>query len=345
MKHLFYIHSYITYYVGLEVIKYRKLNHSDCVLMYGRKFKPHHPPVGMQQVDLPFTHHPVNTFAVKRKFWKGWERLRKFDAFVEKITFGDAFKIYTNQTGIDFIRLFISHKKCKGFSFLEEGLYSYHPLDEVNAVLCPAGLSTMAYKVLLYLNYKGRLAADRLFFKPEYDAVYGLQATSFPDFANRLILPNPFINQGESAGIEGAVLVLDALFEYGRVRKGVYKQGLKSAFNYFKTEGITNIWLKLHPEHYNTTTQHQTIKDIIAECGKGVKVDVLPVEVCLERLAGDRRVKQVTFFVFLSSVGMYAALCNRSAFSFAWFIGERDEQYKQRVERLPKAFKEKVKFL
>lgn len=345
MKHLFYIHSYITYYVGLEVIKHHALNHSDCILMYGRKFKPLHPPVDMQQVDLPFTHHPVNSFAVERKFWKGWKKLSRFDAFVKELTRGDSFKLYTNQTGIDFIRLFISHKKCKGFNFLEEGLYSYYPLDEVNSFLCPAGFSTVAYKVLLYLNYRGRLSGERLFFNFGYEAVYGLQTSSFPGFSNRKILSNPFINEGESAGIEGAMLVLDALFEYGKVSRDVYEQGLKSAFDYFKAEGITHVWLKLHPEHYNTTTQHRNIRNLIAEFGKDVRIDVLPAEVCLERLAGDRQAEKLSFYVFLSSVGMYAALSNRNAFSFALLIAERDEQYKQRVQNLPNAFKEKVKFL
>lgn len=345
MKHLFYIHSYITYYVGLEVIKYHKLNHSDCILMYGRKFRPLHPPVDMQQVDLPFTHHPVNSFAVKRKFWKGWKKLWMFDLFVKEITSENAFRLYTNQSGIDFIRLFISHKKCKGFSFLEEGLYSYYPINEVNSSLCPAGLSTVAYKILLYLNYKGRLSGEMLFFNHEYEAVYGLQASSFPGFSNQQILANPFLNEGESAGIEGTIFVLDALFEYGKVGRDAYEQGLKSAFDYFKAEGITHVWLKLHPEHCNDLAQQQNIKSMIAEYGKELRIDVLSDEVCLERLAGDRLAEKLNFYIFLSSVGMYASLCNRNAFSFSRFIVERDEQYKQRVQRLPDAFKEKVKFL
>lgn len=155
MKHLFYIHSHITYHVSLEVIKHEKLDASDCVFMYGRKFQPLAAPLGIEQVELPFTHHPINSFAVARKFWRGWNKLSDFDRFTQNLVGKNSFRLYTNQSGIDFIRLFISHRQCAGFSFLEEGMASYYSLKEMNTEVGPAGNSTVFFKALLLLNFRG----------------------------------------------------------------------------------------------------------------------------------------------------------------------------------------------
>jgi hypothetical protein len=126
--------------------------------MYDRGFTPAEPAdVGMVTVT-PFTHYPHSSFPIIRRFWKSWTRLRRFDNFVHQLTRGESFHLYINQTGIDFIRLFMSHGNCRGYSLIEEGLYSYYTFDHVNSVLCPPiGKPSIFYKLLILLNYRGRL--------------------------------------------------------------------------------------------------------------------------------------------------------------------------------------------
>lgn len=344
MKHLFYIHSYITYHVALEVISYHKLNHMDCVLMYGRKFVPLDPPAAIQHVDLPFSHHPINSFAVERVYWKGWKKLRKFDVFVQELTNGDKFKLYTNQTGIDFIRLFISHRQCRGFSFLEEGVASYYTLKKINTEICPSGSSTGFFKLLLLLNFRGRLSLEKCFYDSGYEHAYALSDASFPGFERKVKLPFPFHNNLPMPEY-GYILVLDATAEYGVTSVESALHALEETLQFLIKKGISMLWVKYHPDQANSEKVKKLYEHVFQRHSEFLIIEEVSQHVSLEFLAGNVNNSTTVFYIFLSSVGLYAGLCGREVYSFASYIAKHDEQYKQRVLRLPDAFKEKVKFL
>lgn len=344
MKHLFYIHSYITYYVGLGVIKYHNLDHADCVLMYGRKFKPLHSLADIQQVDLPFTHHPVNSFAVDRMFWRGWGKLNKFDSFVKKLAKEDKFHLYTNQTGMDFIRLFISHKQCKGYSFLEEGVASYFKLAQVNSEIHPSGSSTVFFRILLKLNFRGRLSPEKWFYNSVYDFVYGLSEDSFPGFERKVILTLPFYNSNLMPDY-GHILVLDADPEYGFTSISSVLKALEEGLLYLIGTSVKKLWVKYHPEQASSCKAKQPYEQVFEKYSGKLKIEEVPQHVSLEFVAGNANNSKTVFYVFLSSSGLYAGLCGREVYSFASYMYRFDPQYEQRVQRLPDAFKENVKFL
>lgn len=343
MKHLFYIHSAITYLVAIRLIEYNKLNKRDCVFLLGRGFKPILSRE-INSVELPFTHHPVNSFAVKRKFWESWGKLSGFDAFVHKLTAGEQFHLYTNQTGIAFIQLFMSHSGCAGYSFLEEGVASYYTQSKINNEICPSGSATTFYKVLKYLNFFGRLSDFPQFFSEDYTAVYGISNESFSEFRNRVILDDVLVQGSLASDVEGYVLALDALYEYGSVSKEEFAQALREMFSYFKRKGIGSIRIKYHPEQYANPVFLAAIRSLIEKYRGDVRVTELDPDCILELVAANKA-NDVTFYVFLSSVGLYAGLCGRKVYSFAHFIGERCSNYKARIENLPPVYKKYVEFL
>lgn len=346
MKHLFYIHSYITYFVSLQVIKYRNLEVQDCIFLYGRKFRPEQTELAVSEYDVPFTHYPINSFAVERKFWKSWAKLRKFDAFVEQVTQGSWFKFYTNQTSIDFIRLFLKHKRCKGFSILEEGLYSYHTLHEINSELCPpVGKPSFFFRLLHYVNFWGRLELQKLYLDTRYNNVFGITEAAFPEFERKVVLPFPFKQVKEEGIEEMAVLVFDSFLEYGTVAFDVFDNALEKAFSYFEKKGVKKVWVKYHPEQYATALNMKKARDLI-DCHKSkVKVQELPKSISLERMASDSSIPKLTFYIFLSSAGLYAALCGRTTRSFAKFIADQDHAYRKRLETTPKVFKDLIQLI
>ena len=344
MKHLFYIHSAITYFVALGVIKYRNLDKGACILMLGRGFQPDHASSEIRESILPFSHHPVNSFAVERQFWKGWKKIIAFDNYVSNLTGEEHFHIYTNQTGLDFIRLFISHEKCQGFSYLEEGLYSYFPAEKVNLELCPSGDATAFYKLLKRLNFNGRLSSDPVFFSDEYKEAFGISEAVFPGFRNKITLENPFYNSEANNCLNGHIIALDALYEYGVVTKAVYEHAIKKMFLYFEARNIDQVWIKFHPEQYNIAAHLAEIREVVAKYKRGINVKELPQTCLLELIAGNS-LGNVEFYVFLSSVGLYAGMCGKKAYSFANFIAEKDNDYSKRIELLPDVFKRHVEFI
>ncbi|OKL39155.1 polysialyltransferase family glycosyltransferase [Pontibacter flavimaris] len=347
MKHIFYIHSYITYFVSLQVIKYLNLEVQHCVFLYGREFKPELNELAVPEYDAPFTHHPINSFAVERRFWRSWAKIRRFDAFVEQITQGSRFHFYTNQTGIDFVRLFLKHRKCAGFSILEEGLYSYHTLHEINLELCPpVGKPSLPFILLHYANFLGRLKLQKLYLDPSYNNVFGVTEAAFPNFERKVVLPFPFKQvKEEEETDEMAVLVFDSFLEYGTVSFEVFDHALGKAFSYFEQKGIKEVAVKYHPEQYATIQNLQKAREMINRHKGRAQVQELPKNIALERMASDSSMPKLTFYIFLSSAGLYAALCGRTTKSFAKFIADQDPAYTRRLRMMPKFFKELVQLI
>ncbi|MFT2007506.1 polysialyltransferase family glycosyltransferase [Pontibacter sp. 13R65] len=347
MKHLFYIHSYITYYVSLEIVKYKEIPFPDCVFMYGRGFEPSTNSKAGTEVHLPYHHYPHNTFFLERQFWKSWSKLRKFDAFLFKLNNGDKFHLYTNQTGLDFIKLILSHAKCQGYSLIEEGLYSYYTFDIINKVICPpVGRRSMFYELLIRANFGRRLKQKRYFMESGYEAVYGIHPKAFPGFRNRHILPFPFGTVAdESSTNKQAVLILDSLLDYGVIREKVFLNALQKALDYFAKYGIERLYIKFHPKQYRNPDRLAQLKKVLSTSKKAIAISEIGQKQSLELLAADASIKNLDFYVFLSSAALYATLCGRNAYSFAYFIAEEDPGFLDRINTVPQIFKDLVNFI
>lgn len=347
MKHIFYIHSYITYFVSIQVIKLHNFKPEQCVFLYGRGFKPKQQSIKVTEHVSPFSHYPTNTFALERKFWKTWEKLRHFDAFVRKITGGDLFHLYTNQTGIDFIRLLKENRSCTGFSILEEGLYSYYTLDQLNSELCPPlGRPSLIYRILHFLNFTGRLPCNKIYLDPTYDTVYGISDEAFPTYPRRTILPFPFEKVTEAQGEkETNILVFDSFMEYGVIKGSVFEKALDKTFDYLKKEGVKEVYIKYHPEQYTSTTYLNNARSLISKYKVDLTIHELEREASLEIIASDKTNPRVVFYTFFSSIGLYAAMCGRTAVSFAKYIADEDAEYKYRLSLTPQIYKELVQLV
>ncbi|WP_377482949.1 hypothetical protein [Pontibacter toksunensis] len=240
--------------------------------------------------------------------------------------------------------MFISHKNCKGFSLLEEGIASYYTLDKVNTEICPSGNSTDFFKILLFLNYRGRLTPQKWFYDTGYEHVYGMSEASFPGFERKVRLPFPFYNNLPMPGF-GHILVLDATAEYGVTTLKSTLSALAEALQYVAKRGVGKLWVKYHPDQANSVDTRKRYEQVFKEHSQFLKVEEVPQHVSLEFVAGNTNNTGTVFYVFLSSVGLYAGLCGRKVYSFASCMYRFDLQYEQRVQRLPDVFKENVKFL
>ncbi len=137
---------------------------------------------------------------------------------------------------------------------------------------------------------------------------------------------------------------LAALFEYGKIDKSVYEQAISDMFSYFSLENINHVWIKFHPEQYANSDYLNWIRTIVSKYKRNTVVKELSEDSSLELIAGNKA-NDVKFYVFLSSVAIYAGLCGREVYSFANFVGKQDDNYKCRINSLPGIFLKYVKFL
>src|SRR5215217_5951190 len=125
MKHLFYIHSYVTFLASIKVIKYLKLKHEDCVFVIHRGKVDDYQCPGIRMVRFGYERYDIETYTLRYKFWKNWKSINKLDKFVDDAVENSNFIFYTPQTFQSFLSLIVTHRRCKAYHIIEEGLGSY----------------------------------------------------------------------------------------------------------------------------------------------------------------------------------------------------------------------------
>lgn len=305
--------------------------------MLGRGFVSNISTLPIKQIHIKFTQRPVNSFAVEKKFWKGWKKLQEFDSLIQQLVQEESYHLYTHQTSMDFIRLFMSHKQCSGFSLIEEGVVSYLPLDKVNNELFPTGMSTWRYDVLKWINFFGRLSFPIRFFDSSYTRVYGLSDYSFPFFPRKELLSLPF-NNTEKCNPYKHILVLDASVESGLLSKEAMRAAMEESLERIVQNNVSELWVKYHPEQLLQPSVYRFYDELFKSFESRINITEIPQDVCLELLAGNVELKELTFYVFVSSVAIYASLCGREVYSFASLISKYDAKYASTLNDLPAAF-------
>lgn len=119
MKHVFFVHSPITYLAMLGILCNRRIEEKDVVVFSNWKY---------DQSVLPFV--PIEGRSCKDLFRnpsKFLNTARYNDKRLNRLTGGDKFQLYVPAFNGSVDRFAATHKNCIGISFMEEGLSSYVP--------------------------------------------------------------------------------------------------------------------------------------------------------------------------------------------------------------------------
>lgn len=348
MKHLFFVHSQITYIVSIKVINFLQLNHADCVFLIHRGGSADYKSFGVKVVDYPFNPQSTDSFPMFNKFWKSWAKLKELDVFINDAVSNDEFLFYTPQTYQKYLAVIYSHKRCKGFNIIEEGGGSYLCKSKIDKYY-PSNIQFSSFKKILWkLNFLERLKINRSFIDEGYIQAYGLTSYSFKDFNRKIILGLPTLND-YSFGIKSKdepevydnILVFDALVEAKIIDSGTLILSTLILLNDLIRQGCSILHVKYHPDQLKSNKTINLLKDLFKQFDK-LKVIEIPSSISLEEVALKQN---TTFFVFGSSVGLYASFYGRKVYSLCSVIEKLHPPFSKRIEDMPTIFKEKVSFI
>lgn len=336
LKHLFYIHSPITYYVSIAVIIYEKLPKEQCVLLFDR------------DVEIPNTEYRESIFKVPysfmevlkvyNKFWKAWPRLKVLDHFIKKVTHKEAFIFYTPSTFTNQLKLVLKNKKCKGYNVIEEGLASYYTLETVNKIYHNISQPRRLNSFLYRLNFKFRLKYETEFLDSSYKTVYCISAKAFPGYKNRIEMPYPFLNEKPYPSYKN-ILILDSLVESGMISFATFTFAMIDFFEILVKNDISELHYKRHPNQYRTPVDpYNTLFNKL--CNKIHFIEI-PENESLEFIAGSGKIKELQFFCTYSSAGLYASLSNRKVYSLIELFGKYDDSFLEKT----RVYLEKTQYL
>lgn len=347
MKHVFYIHSYITYIVAVSVVAELALDHRDLVFIYGRDFHYRHIP------DIAVYELPSNLMALSRvpSYGKRFIFLRKhrdikaLDKLIDRLAGGGSFTAYLPLTKNYLMQLIVTHPQCGGLIFLEEGLLSYtgHFVKNTYAPFVN--------------NWRGKLTALSKFPNHGYRSYFYRSHNFSQPLSIYMLHEAPDIRQADiDVCVLKSVVVpsLDPQFQidnsYLFIVETVIEDGIVSADNYFsvletyiddlKRHGVDSIWIRFRPNY----SASEDIITLFKE--RSIHVDILADEVCIESILSHS--KNLTVVGLHSSLLFYAAIWGHRSLSLLNRLYEIDNQAEEKYRKylhIPSIFYEKVTML
>lgn len=340
MKHIFLIHSHITREVAWAIIRRERVALGDVVFLLDRKFESSEDGVRVVPLDLPDQY-----FLIYKNPLRGWHHLQRIRAFIDDLSSGD-FCCYFPHTYSEFANLAVSHPRCRGYSLMEEGLWSYFPVSRMNEVVQPAILG-WKQRLLSRVFYLGRFK-DRYFCKDDYLSVYCTSEKAFPGFARKTVIELGFSEAGDQVtklpGSPRKVIALDSVVETRVVTELDFMAGFEQLVEKL-TERLGEgeiVYLKRHPYQYVKPEFSDRLISYLKQKIPTHEVRELAGEVSLEKMALSGRVE---FYLNVSSVSIYASRLGSKVYSYARSIGRSSPEFMRRLEQLPQVFHESVEFI
>ena len=323
MKHIFMVHSHITYLAALGTITREKIADGDYLLLsegYRRSDPvPVHPQIQFSNSRRYMLRHPLR--------WLQPDKAT--DRVIDDFIGDDTFTAYVN--AFYFLsRVVCTHARCAGVHFIEEGYSAYRkgiPFDSYGHYQRNHGKRQRRIWESLLLLIRGfsfRLQSFPVF----YDAYTNVEGIEFYGFS-----PDTFVGVAETrvvsfdqirkrfpfprqASIDGATLWIgdDIIEVYGYPRQ-YYKQCLEKGFiTFLKSRGITEIVIKFHPGE--TAQEREWQLELFASYQ--ITTRLIPDQVILETELCESQ--GVTLCGFHSSLMLYAAFMGHKSISFDRYL-------------------------
>lgn len=330
MLHVFYVQSYITYYISLSIIKYKNLISNDVLFITTRGQQVEY----YNSIELPKI---VDEIVRGKSFVEIWYYIRKFDKEIEKIFQNRSFHIYLPHSLKYSNKLIKTHKKCQGYSYIEEGAGSYIEINKINEKYKNHFLSRNEA-----VGYYGRIK-NCYIMEDDYEYVYSFFDEAFPNYRNKIVLKqfigenNSFLDTSVEKFNNSKIIVLDAISSLKFVNHDAHLYGFNEQLEQLYLEDSkSKLFIKFHPNQ--DKGERNLFKAIIEKySSKGFIIEEINDGVALEDII--LKGKSLTFYVNISSIALYAHFNKHTVYSFAKYIVEKFPSYQNHLNRLPQILK------
>ena len=126
MKHIFYVHSYVTYLVVLGVVEHERISDDDVFLITARGAVNQTRFASMDINEKYPSLFGVPCYGKNLFYIKHYRSIKAFDKEIRDICCNYTYICYIPSDSHFFQQLLSSHSKCVKINFLEEGLFSYN---------------------------------------------------------------------------------------------------------------------------------------------------------------------------------------------------------------------------
>jgi hypothetical protein len=340
VKHIFLVHTPITYLVSISVINELKINKEGAIIIFHEfnneaLFESHmYTSTRIGEID------DKKFFRKLLGFFKYFNIARRVDLLIDRITGNENFIAYVPVlTPVQ--KFLITHPNCVSFNFIEEGLAQYfkeNTLETLNPLYRkyawrssilnqPGRVLNEIYFVLRGYNFK---LSGLPFSYSCYNSVrnvffYGLTEDSFPLINDQQKTILSFEGKKFSAVRQNCDINLNDKFIWigdpGVVHHGykqkIYLDGiLKGCISFLTKKEVKDIFVKFHRDEPNN------LRKAVAKLfdDNGISIQVIPDSTIMELLLFEA--KNVSLIGVYSSLLYYASIMGHKSFSIYTFLQE-----------------------
>ena len=294
MKHIFTIHSHVTFLLAYSTIRHLKLDAKDVILLSsGYSVR-----VGGYRVEPAYQKKIKGFFEKVREF----NAPKSHDRYIDQLTGSEEFIAYIDLMSY-YQKILVTHQKCAGFHFIEEGNGTYQSFDDMTDVTWAersSGYRTNGFFdgsmwkaiVRVLRGYNLRL----LSIPYNYMSFVNFKHTRFFCFSENsyynapvekkiILRPGPnaeLLEMAYGVSLEDEVIWIDGSNgRYTGLPESFYHDAIDKAIKVLRNDGIIRdkVYVKLRPNE-------DTEKNYLCKAlnGAGLKVELLPASTVLEAL-------------------------------------------------------------
>lgn len=318
MKHIFFIHSHITFLVSKQFVSDYNINPADCLFICARDYvlPSEYSNIFTNIIDYPIGIFPDKNFVIlpKYNFIRGYRNIHILDVFIKQFTKSDLFILYTLYTSTHLISAIVTMRQCTGYYLIEEGASAY-----TNTKQLPNVYHNWCHLIIFFFL---RHIFPRLFllkdnvFSCSTKYYLGTIATSKLAFTHfpkqQIIVSNPF---GTITLLvkPDMVLSVDGLLLQYNIPIHIVGEIYLQILNRIRQENKTIVAYKFHPLFYTNhdliTSYRKLIMNIFGDSSYELYSNTV-IENVLNTYHSD-------FYSDCSSVGIYASNFGVKCYSYA----------------------------
>lgn len=318
MKHIFFIHSHITFFVSKQFVYDYNINPADCLFICARDYvlPSEYSNIFKNIIDYPTGIFPDKNFTIlpTLNFIRGYRNIHVLDVVIKQFTKNDLFILYTLNTGAHLISAIVTMRQCNGYYLIEEGTSAYTNLKQL-----PRLYHKLSHRIIFFFL---RPFFPRLFllkdnvFSCSTKYYLGTIATSKLAFLHfpkqKIVVSNPFCTITLPIKPD-IVLSVDGLLLQYNIPLHIVEKIYLQILNIIKQENKTIVAYKFHPLFYNNHDLIISYRKLIMNIFGDSSYE-LPSNIAIENVLNTYH---SDFYSDCSSVAIYAANFGVKCYSYA----------------------------
>lgn len=317
MKHIFHVHSHITFFVSKQYVFDKEINPDDCLFLFSRDYIPSSEYLKTFRYIINYPQDVLSFNNKKTSFPKKiYERFHKIHV-IEDLIFSfcnnDNFIFYTYSTYSHLCCIMATMRTCIGYYIIEEGASAYIDNSIIKQLISRKNLLFQSLLVPFFPRFY--LLKDHHFStsSKKYRGTIATSEKAFTDMSGKhIVVSNPF-NKKKLPYPPTAIISIDASLYFCNIELDYVTKIMEDIYHFIlQKQQNPIIAYKIHPILVKENVE-KSFRDILIATFEDIKVIELSSDTSIEEVLNEYH---CDFFSDWSAVAIYAAQMGCTCYSY-----------------------------